>query len=105
MSRRTPYSELLKLPADDLRLEIRAQSLKVRKLKLGIAMSKEKDTAQHRRERRQLARMQTALTLKTNERLMEAKKSGTMSAPSTIKKAPPEAKTVRKTKASSPKKS
>ena len=78
MSKRTPFTELLKQSPDDLRREIRAQSLTVRKLQMGIALRKEKDTAQYKRERKAIARMQTALTQKAKEPLKQAKKSATV---------------------------
>ncbi len=60
MSSAVTITELLKMQPDDLHREIRAQHTLVEKMRIGIQMSKEKDTAKYRREKRQLARMHTA---------------------------------------------
>lgn len=67
MSTRVSYIELMKMPLEDLRRDTHAQDLQVRKLRMGVQLGKEKDTAQYRRERLQLARMKTALTQKTGD--------------------------------------
>ncbi len=59
------YTELMAMQMGDLRKEILAQQTTVRKMRIGITMNKEKDSARYRREKRMLARMQTALTMKT----------------------------------------
>jgi hypothetical protein len=48
------------MPADELRKEILEQQTLVRKMRLGIHLNKEKDSAKYRREKRALARMLTA---------------------------------------------
>lgn len=53
------YGELEAMPKEDLGKEIVTQRAIVRKMRLGILLNKEKDTAKYRRERRQLARMLT----------------------------------------------
>jgi len=57
-------SELRNMNHSDLLREIREQCALVAKLRLGIKMKKEKDTAKYRREKKQLAKMQTVLTEK-----------------------------------------
>jgi len=57
--------ELKNMNLADLKREIREQSAMVAKLRLGISMKKEKDTAKFKREKKQLARMLTVLTQKT----------------------------------------
>ena len=53
------YGELEAMPKEDLRREVVSQRALVRKMRMGILLNKEKDTAKYRRERRQLARMLT----------------------------------------------
>ncbi|MFA6039484.1 MAG: hypothetical protein WCV62_06330 [Candidatus Peribacteraceae bacterium] len=54
------YGELTAMPPEELRRDIAAQRTLVRKMRLGVEMKKEKDTARYRREKRQLSRMLTA---------------------------------------------
>lgn len=96
MSTHASYAELLKMPIEDLERDIREQNLTVRKLRMGITMMKEKDTAQLKRERRMLARMMTALGQRSTEQLKTPKKTSTVPAPS---KKPAAAKAPRKKKA------
>ena len=117
MNKHPSYVELLKMSMDDLHGEARAQDMNVRKLRMGVTMGKEKDTAQYRRERKQLARMKTAMTQKllqqapfdgaqgkqdkAPEQLKEAKKSDTIPAPTAARKATLGSETEKKTKKSS----
>ncbi len=55
------FGEYLSMSPVDLRTEIRAHEALVRKMRLGIELNKEKDTAKYRRERKALARMKAAL--------------------------------------------
>ena len=55
------FGELTAMPLEDLRKEITQKRSLVRKMRLGIQMNKEKDSARYRREKRGLARMLTAL--------------------------------------------
>ena len=87
MSSHASATELLKMTPKELGNEVMQQKMLVAKLKLGIAMGKEKDTARYRRERRQLARMQTALTMKDKEQLSEPSKARTVRASRSKKKA------------------
>ena len=64
MATQLSMDELRNMNLTDLRREIREVSTLVAKMRLGIKMNKEKDTAHYRREKRQLARMQTVLTQK-----------------------------------------
>ena len=76
-------AELIKMNESELLTEIRAHQTELQKARMNIRLSKEKDTAQYRRNRRQLARMHTALTMvrtKTGP-LKPVKKSATVSAP------------------------
>lgn len=81
------FGELTAMPLDELRKEITDQRTLVSKMRLGIQLSKEKDTAKFRRERRALARMHAALhTLTTGSssaKLLKKKpKNRSISAPS-----------------------
>ncbi len=55
------FGELTAMPMDELRKEVTAQRLLIRKMRLGVHLNKEKDTAKYRREKRALARMLTAV--------------------------------------------
>ena len=70
-------TELRNMQVADLERDIAAQQAMVRKLRLGIQMNKEKDSAKYRREKRSLARLQTVLTEKKKQGslLPKAKKS------------------------------
>lgn len=59
MSSLTTIKELRKMSAEDLRKEIIAQQNIVVKLRLGVKLGKEKDSAKYVREKKQLARMKT----------------------------------------------
>ncbi len=57
-------AESRKMPLPDLQRERATQKALVAKLKLGIALRKEKGTAQYRLAKRELARMETILAEK-----------------------------------------
>lgn len=59
MSNRTSIKELQKMSQEDLRKEIATQENTVVKLRLGVKLGKEKDSAKYIREKKQLARMKT----------------------------------------------
>ncbi len=71
--------ELKKMQVTDLLRELKAQDLLVEEMRMGIKMQKEKDTARYRREKRQLARMKTALAEKEHVRLPAKRKPSTVS--------------------------
>ncbi len=56
-------AELQKMTIPELLKEIRGQQALVRKMRMEITLRKEKDSAKYRNERKQLARMETALTM------------------------------------------
>jgi ribosomal protein L29 len=77
-------TELSKMDTADLQREIAGQRMLVQKMRMGITMKKEKDSALYRREKKTLARMQTVLTRKMHEKpsstpLKTADKSSTVS--------------------------
>ncbi len=79
-------AELIKMNESELRQEIRSHQTELQKARMNIRLNKEKDTAQYRRNRRQLARMHTALTMVQGKAvapvaLKPVKKSATVSAP------------------------
>lgn len=59
MATTTTTTELRKMTAADLAKEIRALEGEVVKLRLGVKLGKEKDSAKYVRQRKQLARMKT----------------------------------------------
>lgn len=67
-------TELRGMQVEDLRKEAAAKRTVIAKLKLGIEMQKEKDTAKLRRERRALARMETILGEKNQTNQKKQKK-------------------------------
>lgn len=83
MATTTTTKELRNMTPADLAKEIRAKENEVVKLRLGVKLGKEKDSAKYIRERKQLARMKTvhselnaAPTKETKETASkEAKKS------------------------------
>ena len=66
MAKNSTMNELKAMQRPDLLREIKAQELLVSKLRVGVELKKEKDTARLKRERRQLARMCTEWTRKTS---------------------------------------
>lgn len=65
MAQATTIKELRKMQLPDLLKEIAAVQLTVAKLRLGIKLGKEKNSAKYIREKRQLARMKTVASEKT----------------------------------------
>jgi ribosomal protein L29 len=59
MSSLTSIKELNKMTSEDLLKEIHQQQNAVVKLRLGVKLGKEKDSAKYVREKKQLARMKT----------------------------------------------
>lgn len=59
MATQTTTKELRKMTPADLLKEIRQQDNEVVKLRLGVQLGKEKDSAKYVREKKQLARMKT----------------------------------------------
>jgi hypothetical protein len=79
----TSFGELAAMPLSELRKEIITQRALVSKMRLGIQLNKEKDSAKFRRERRALGRMLLAFARvegKAKE-LKSKPKSATVSAP------------------------
>ncbi|MBU0766552.1 50S ribosomal protein L29 [Patescibacteria group bacterium] len=76
MSSILSITELRKMQAKDLLRELQEQASLVAKMRLGIKMKKEKDTGKYRREKKQISRMNTALTEKAYE-VYEEKESST----------------------------
>lgn len=59
MAALTTIKELRTMTPEDLLKEIRAQENEVVKLRLGVKLGKEKDSAKYIRQKKQLARMKT----------------------------------------------
>ncbi|PIQ75914.1 50S ribosomal protein L29 [Candidatus Peregrinibacteria bacterium CG10_big_fil_rev_8_21_14_0_10_49_24] len=81
MAKLVSIIELRKMQPADLRKEIREQEVAVTKLRLGVELRKEKDSAKYKREKVQLARMKTVLTEKQTEQLLKASTEPTVAAP------------------------
>ncbi|MDD5040951.1 MAG: hypothetical protein PHX87_01360 [Candidatus Peribacteraceae bacterium] len=71
--------ELRAMQMPDLVREMKAQALLVERLRFGVKLKKEKDTAKLRRERRTFARMKTEWTRKTAAQLQGSAKPSTVS--------------------------
>lgn len=78
----TSFGELTAMPVEDLRKEIVTQRALVSKMRLGIQLNKEKDSAKFRRERRALARMLLAFdaVVKKGKQLKRKPKTSTVPA-------------------------
>lgn len=69
MSKTSATGELRAMQMPDLAREIKAQTLLVEQLRLGVKLQKEKDTSKLRRSRRRLAQMKTEWTRKSAAQL------------------------------------
>lgn len=67
MSSHTSLAELRQMSVSDLRREIVEKRALVSKMRLGIAIQKEKDTSRYQREKKELARLLTVLHEKEAE--------------------------------------
>jgi len=79
MATKTSMPELRKLTLKDLRKEIGSLQSSIGKLRMGMVMKKEKDTARYQKEKRQLARLKTVLTEKQAEELSQTSADTTVS--------------------------
>ncbi|PIR53920.1 50S ribosomal protein L29 [Candidatus Peregrinibacteria bacterium CG10_big_fil_rev_8_21_14_0_10_42_8] len=68
MSNTTTTKELHNMTPADLQKDIRAQEHEVVKLRLGVQMGSEKDSAKYVRAKKQLARMKTALNVSQSDK-------------------------------------
>lgn len=92
MPKTTSAAEMRKMSPDDLRKEIAERRASVAKMKLGINMRSHKDTAQFRRDKKEVARLLTVLgevergsEKKDNSTLKDKRKVSTV--PASAKKA------------------
>jgi ribosomal protein L29 len=81
MSSTLTTKELRNQSIQDLERDVAEHRKVIRKMRIGIEMNTEKDTARYRREKRALGRMLTVLTQKQKESLSSAPKASTVSAP------------------------
>ncbi|MFH1444109.1 MAG: hypothetical protein ABIG34_01820 [Candidatus Peregrinibacteria bacterium] len=79
MTKTSTSGEFRAMQMLDLEREIKAQVVLVEKLRLGVELKKEKDTAKLRRERRKFAQMKTEWTRKTAAQLQGSTKPSTVS--------------------------
>lgn len=86
MTKKTTMTELRKMPLPDLEREIMEKRMQLTKVHLGVEMRQEKDTAKVRFERRELARMLTALNEKRSSSALNTDaKTATVPAPAAKK--------------------
>ena len=71
MAKYATTTELRKMSAKDLQQEIREAKIEVAKLRMGVRLQKEKDTAKYEKERKQVARMETILSEKLSNEVKE----------------------------------
>lgn len=86
MVHKTSTTELRRMTMDDIEREIRAKQMTVAKMRLGLKIGSEKDSARYKRERKQLAQLRTVQRDKMEEKgkkgLLKTKRSsGTLPAP------------------------
>ncbi|OGJ83217.1 50S ribosomal protein L29 [Candidatus Peribacteria bacterium RIFOXYC2_FULL_58_10] len=81
MTTETSTIELRKMQIPDLEKELRELTVSVLKMRLGIKLKKEKDTARYRLNRRQIARVRTILAEKQRESLSVKGKTSTLPHP------------------------
>ncbi len=80
MAPKTTMTELRKMQAEDLKREVMSKSMTIAKIRMGVEMRQEKDTAQLRREKKDLARVLTVLKEKAPG-LSTSQKTSTLPAP------------------------
>ncbi|OIO53574.1 hypothetical protein AUJ46_04625 [Candidatus Peregrinibacteria bacterium CG1_02_54_53] len=80
MPKSSAIGEFRAMQMSDLDREIKAQVLLLERVRLGVELKKEKDTAKLRRERRKLAQMKTEWTRKTAAQLQGSAKPSTVPA-------------------------
>ena len=92
-------ADLRNMTLKELQGEIARQQGLVRKMRMGITLGREKNSAGYRREKRQLARMSTVETGKRKEELSGKPKTRTLPPPAGKTKAPAgSSKVVKKTR-------
>lgn len=90
-------AELSKMTPADLLKEIRKQDDEVVRLRLGVKLGKEKDSAKYIREKKQLARMKTVYNQKNTTEQKEQEKNASATTETSVSSGSPK-------KTSSPKK-
>lgn len=64
MTPSSAMNELRKMQPSDLEREVAAKRMQIAKMRIGVEIRQEKDTAKFRREKKELARMLTVLRQK-----------------------------------------
>ncbi len=64
MTKHAPFNEITKMTPDEIARELRERELSVAKQRLQVQLGSQKNTAAFRDDRRQVARLQTALNQK-----------------------------------------
>jgi len=89
MAHASTITELRNMQASELEKDLQEKKLAVAKMRIDIDMRSQKDTAQYKKEKKQVARMQTVLTEKKadGKGLKTAEKTATVRAPRASKAA------------------
>ena len=82
MAKKTSTTGKAQRSREELLREIAEKKAAAAKMRLGLQMGSEKDSARYRRERKEIARLATQLSL-GDEPLNAKKKGSTLSAPAT----------------------
>ncbi|MCA9370850.1 MAG: 50S ribosomal protein L29 [Candidatus Peregrinibacteria bacterium] len=88
MSALTTTKELRNMTPEDLAKEIRAQEGEVVKLRLGVKLGKEKDSAKYVRQKKQLARMKTVYSETVQTGQKEQKKNTSVPSNTSVSSGP-----------------
>jgi ribosomal protein L29 len=75
MAHHATPAELRNMQAADLQKELHSKQMTVAKMRLGLELRSEKDSALYRREKREIARIMTVLTEKLKTAPTEPKKT------------------------------
>lgn len=82
MAKHASVAELQKMSIADLSAEVRECKHLVAKLRMGVSLQKEKDTAKLQKEKKHLARMLTVLTERKKAETALSKDEKSVSSPS-----------------------
>ncbi|MEI8229845.1 MAG: hypothetical protein WCG83_01775 [Candidatus Peregrinibacteria bacterium] len=80
MTSHASATELKTMQASDLQRELHELELSLEKMRLGVQLGKDKDSARYRRDKRQFARMKSEWGRKQRERLHAGSKPSTVPA-------------------------
>lgn len=75
MQAKRTIKELKTMPLKDLQRELKEQAVKIKKMKIGIDLKKEKNTGAYKMERKKLARIKTVIAEREKNPSSEQKHS------------------------------